>query len=87
MDPNVVKVGWKERVGSHVFAFGCLTRVRASVGQQQRHHHHTFAFPSRFHNTIFKLNQFISSQIIRISGISLSSHAVGSRRGAKFWGI
>ena len=53
MDPNVVKVGWKERVGSHVFAFGCLTRVRASI-EQQRHHHHTFAFHSHFHNTIFK---------------------------------
>ncbi len=58
MDPNVVKVGWKERVGSHVFAFGCLTRVRASIEQQQRHHHHTFAFHSHFHNTIFKWNQF-----------------------------
>ena len=66
MDPNVVKVGWKERVGSHVFAFGCLTRVRASI-EQQRHHHHTFAFHSHFHNTIFKWNQFSFSRIIAFS--------------------
>lgn len=84
MDPNVVKVGWKERVGSHVFAFGCLTRVRASIGQQQRHHHHTFAFRLHFHNTIFKLNEFIFSPIIRLLQISLSSLAVVSRRDAKF---